>query len=141
MKLSHEAVPACLPVENVSHEKAVATGFGATRSKGDGSDLLEKVTLNKFSDQKCISSHRPQRNLNRGFDVNTQICYGDKNQSKDTCQGDSGGPLQVKNPHINCMYTVIGVTSFGNGCGTVGLPGVYTNVIVYVPWIENIVWP
>ncbi|XP_045540829.1 serine protease snake [Papilio machaon] len=141
MKLSHEAVPACLPVDTVSDEKAVATGWGATRNKGDNSDLLEKVTLTKFSERECSSSHRPQRKLERGFDANTQICYGDKYQSKDTCQGDSGGPLQVKNPHINCMYTVIGVTSFGSGCGTVGLPGVYTKVTAYVSWIEGIVWP
>jgi secreted trypsin-like serine protease len=55
-------------------------------------------------------------------------------------QGDSGGPLQVKNKRISCMYTIIGVTSFGSQCG-IGDPGVYTRVSKYVPWIESVVWP
>ncbi|KOB58195.1 Hemolymph proteinase 21, partial [Operophtera brumata] len=36
--------------------------------------------------------------------------------------GDSGGPLQVMNRKIVCMYTVIGVTSFGQACGFPGVP-------------------
>ncbi|XP_013139254.1 PREDICTED: serine protease snake-like [Papilio polytes] len=141
MTLSQEAVPACLPVETVSEEKAIATGWGATQHKGDASDQLEKVTLNKFTESECSASHQPHRNMLRGFDANTQFCYGDKLQSKDTCQGDSGGPLQVTSPHINCMYVVIGVTSFGKDCGTLARPGIYTKVSPYMSWIENIVWP
>ncbi|KOB75880.1 Serine protease HP21 [Operophtera brumata] len=56
-------------------------------------------------------------------------------------QGDSGGPLQVKNKKILCMYTVIGVTSFGQACGFTGVPAIYTRVAHYLPWIESIVWP
>lgn len=56
-------------------------------------------------------------------------------------QGDSGGPLQLKHKQIHCMYTVVGVTSFGRACGVKGEPGIYTRVASYVPWIESIVWP
>lgn len=43
-------------------------------------------------------------------------------EGKDTCQGDSGGPLFV--PTQNGRFQ-IGITSFGNGCGARGFPGVY----------------
>lgn len=57
-------------------------------------------------------------------------------------QGDSGGPLQVKKENdYYPIYSVVGVTSFGKACGIKNVPGVYTRVSQYIPWIENIVWP
>ena len=59
-----------------------------------------------------------------------------------SCGGDSGGPIQTNNTRdITCMYTIVGVTSFGAGaCGTKGIPGIYTKVHSYLDWIEGIVW-
>lgn len=39
-----------------------------------------------------------------------------------------------------CLYRIVGVVSFGPACG-IGLPGVYTRVAAYVPWVESVVWP
>ena len=50
------------------------------------------------------------------------ICGGERN--KDTCGGDSGGPLIA---HIDGRFTLVGVTSWGPGCGT-GIPGVYADI-------------
>lgn len=54
-------------------------------------------------------------------------------------QGDSGGPLQLRLADPYCMYSQIGIVSFGEVCAT--KPGVYTRVSHYISWIENIVWP
>ncbi|CAH2062117.1 unnamed protein product, partial [Iphiclides podalirius] len=141
MRLSEDAVPACLHIDTrVDDERAIATGWGATAYKGDNSDSLQKVTLRRFPDHECMAKYPPKRNLENGFDPKTQLCYGDRYESKDTCQGDSGGPLQLSAGRINCMYTIVGVTSFGNECGSPGMPGVYTRVSAYVSWIEGIVW-
>lgn len=56
----------------------------------------------------------------------------------DSCAGDSGGPLQMF-PTGCKVATVVGVVSFGIGCGT-HLPGVYTKVAHYMNWIEAYVW-
>ena len=57
---------------------------------------------------------------------------------KDSCAGDSGGPLIARESISDPMY-LVGIVSFGTKkCGK-GLPGVYTNVTTYIPWIlENL---
>ena len=46
--------------------------------------------------------------------TNNMICAG--GAGKDACQGDSGGPLVTQS---SASYTVIGVVSWGIGCGQV----------------------
>jgi secreted trypsin-like serine protease len=46
-------------------------------------------------------------------------------EGKDTCSGDSGGPMFARQSDKRYQ---IGITSFGNGCGARGYPGVYTEV-------------
>lgn len=48
--------------------------------------------------------------------------------------GDSGGPLMSKDKDTPYYY-IIGVVSFGVGCGYEGSPGVYARVDHYINWI------
>jgi hypothetical protein len=61
------------------------------------------------------------------------ICaLGDKGQ--DSCNGDSGGPLawyRKQGP------VLVGLVSFGPGCGLEGTPGVYMDVAYFRDWIEG----
>ena len=53
---------------------------------------------------------------------------------KDSCSGDAGGPLFATESEVSYQ---IGLVSFGtNLCGR-GIPGVYTRVAAYLPWIES----
>ena len=55
---------------------------------------------------------------------------------RDTCSGDSGGPLLVKSDRHSPTF-LLGVVSFGiKHCGT-GVPGVYTNIQNFMPWIRS----
>lgn len=109
---------------------------------GDKSDPLLKVTLDLFTYAECNDTFQYDKNrrLRDGIVDATQFCAGSRTDNKDTCQGDSGGPLQVYHTY-HCMYSIIGVTSFGKACGLVNNPGVYTRVSAYLPWIESVVWP
>ncbi|XP_034235022.1 transmembrane protease serine 9-like isoform X2 [Thrips palmi] len=138
--------PACLhtdldgDTDTLRGELAVVTGWGAEAYGDDGSERLLKgnVTLRGLAECNTLDSR-----LARGLDPRTHLCAGgDGANPTDACNGDSGGPLQF--PALQgdpaCMFRVAGVVSFGPPCG-IGLPGVYTKVAPYVPWIEKIVWP
>lgn len=54
---------------------------------------------------------------------------------KDACTGDSGGPCLMK---IKNNWVLVGIVSWGSGCGKEKLPGVYTKVLSYNSWIRRI---
>ena len=52
----------------------------------------------------------------------------------DACQGDSGGPLICS---INGSAVLVGVVSYGDGCGEEGKPGIYANVNYFKKWFDS----
>ncbi|KAI8471443.1 MAG: trypsin-like cysteine/serine peptidase domain-containing protein [Monoraphidium minutum] len=65
---------------------------------------------------------------------------------QDTCQGDSGGPLAFsvdpsgrENPIAAgpAGDRIVGITSFGLGCGELNAPGVYASVPALSGWIKR----
>lgn len=60
--------------------------------------------------------------------------YTNPNDNVDSCFGDSGGPLLY---NYNGKYQLIGLVSWGRGCGITGYPGVYTYVNYFRNWIKK----
>jgi secreted trypsin-like serine protease len=63
-------------------------------------------------------------------DPTPEIILAGKN-GEDTCQGDSGGPAYV---WVENHYEVLGVTSWGNGCG---VEGHYTDLRAHSTFIAE----
>jgi len=107
------------------------SGWGHLKSKGSGvPDMLREVQVKVLHDNIC------QKMLN-GYPwdqkTETMLCAG--GEDKDACQGDSGGPLVCEDDAGDrCLA---GVVSWGVGCATEGIPGVYTNVRKYDQWIRE----
>ncbi len=81
------------------------------------------------SDSTCSSAYPSD------LEPESMLCAGE--EGKDSCSGDSGGPLAC--PHSDGDPKLAGVTSFGQGCGEPGFPGVYTDVAYYLDWIQQTV--
>jgi secreted trypsin-like serine protease len=65
-----------------------------------------------------------------------QICAGHvKRRNEDSCNADSGGPL-VRLDSNECPV-LVGLVSYGIGCGKEGVPGVYTRVSAFHDWIKQ----
>ena len=107
-----------------------ATGWGVTSE--DGFFLaanLQKVSLPLVSDETCYQTYQYLMRDN-------MICAGE--EGKDSCSGDSGGPLVCPLPaQAEAGPVLVGVTSWGQGCGRPGKPGVYTEVAYFTDWLHN----
>ncbi|XP_013141949.1 PREDICTED: trypsin-1-like [Papilio polytes] len=142
VKFNNNVRPACLwPKPDFgSYQKGIATGWGVIDpDTQQTSNELQKVSLSLLTNRYCKPLLKPNRYWD-GF-VDSQMCAGEMRGGKDTCQGDSGSPLQVVSSDNQCIYYVVGVTSFGGKCAKSGQPAVYTRVSSYLDWIESIVWP
>ncbi|MFP2902442.1 serine protease [Corallococcus sp. 4LFB] len=128
-------VPVCLPApgERVAENTmATVAGWGLTQEGGyDTSSLLLQVGVPVLRHQDVANSYRSQGIV---IDESAMLGAGYPQGGKDACQGDSGGPLVVKGSQ---GYVLQGIVSFGVGCARAGLPGIYTRVSNYIPWINT----
>mmetsp|Transcript_12948 Transcript_12948/g.25042 ORF Transcript_12948/g.25042 Transcript_12948/m.25042 type:complete len:1027 (+) Transcript_12948:330-3410(+) len=76
--------------------------------------------------------HNDVCNLELNLNIaDSMVCAGGV-AGRDACQGDSGGPLfSVRDGN----YQLVGLVSFGDGCGNEGVPGVYTRLSSFRSWI------
>lgn len=113
-----------------------ATGHAAignsTRDLGGKPQVSSTILLEAKLKKVPISTCNDNPNYKAaGYSIQEgQVCaLGD---NSDTCQGDSGGPLVYYTRH---GPRLVGIISFGPGCGLPGTPGVYTDVAYYRGWI------
>jgi len=138
IKLDHpvpyawNARPACLPVpeRNFTGSMAVVAGWGKTHEIGDVSKYLREIEVPVISNVICQTLGF----LNEEISEN-MMCAGYEYGRIDSCHGDSGGPLMVK-ARDNKMV-LVGIVSWGEGCGRKNFPGVYTKVERFLDWIEQ----
>ncbi|XP_037870031.2 uncharacterized protein LOC119629151 [Bombyx mori] len=130
--------PACLPDKytDYSGQRCWTTGWGkdAFGSNGKYQNTLKEVDVPILSHGQCQQQLRQTRlgynyELGQGF-----ICAGGE-EGKDACKGDGGGPLVCER---GGTWQLVGVVSWGIGCGQVGVPGVYVKVSHYLDWISQI---
>ncbi|XP_031631924.1 serine protease persephone-like [Contarinia nasturtii] len=139
--------PACLHTSMGDLGDLIVTGWGLTdpvRMSSMSNELL-KAQVKTIPLSECNSTfvewNRKVSNFSafqNGLDEG-QYCAHDPEGKKDSCFGDGGGPLQFF-PNNSKTATVVGIVSFGHGCGT-SFPTIYTRVAQYLDWIEPIVWP
>ncbi|GAB6028792.1 Transmembrane protease serine 9 [Chamberlinius hualienensis] len=85
------------------------------------------VTVTVITQKQCNSSYQ-------GSITSNMLCAAVPGGGKDSCQGDSGGPMVYK---CGSSHMLVGIVSFGNGCGRASFPGVYTNVMKELSFIKS----
>ncbi|MFH8366548.1 S1 family peptidase [Streptomyces sp. NPDC018031] len=105
---------------------AAVYGWGDTRGDGSYSRTLRSAAVRVLNDTHCAraypvggdGTYRPK----------SMVCAGLPEGGRDACQGDSGGPLVARGK-------LIGLVSWGSGCGEAGSPGVYTRISAVAPLV------
>lgn len=127
-------------IEASANTELTVAGWGSISYLGPQSPRLLKkdvFTLN-ISGCKSVYSHL-------GLTVSdSMFCANSDDGSKraqsgnqittDVCQGDGGGGAVRLNPLTN-SYQLVGIVSWGVGCGDRAFPGIYTSVSAIADWI------
>ncbi|MDO0911110.1 serine protease [Streptomyces sp. DT2A-34] len=98
---------------------ALVYGWGDITGAGDYARSLRAARVHVLPDALCRAAY-PGGGSGR-YLADSMVCAGEQEGGRDACQGDSGGPLIAHGK-------LIGLVSWGSGCGRGGTPGVYTRV-------------
>ncbi|NXJ78064.1 TM11E protease, partial [Trogon melanurus] len=123
----------CLP--EASHvfpdnSSCFVTGWGALKNDGSSVNELRQAEVKIISTETCN-----RRQVYGGAITPGMLCAGYLEGQVDACQGDSGGPLVHANSRG--IWYLVGIVSWGDECGKVNKPGVYTRVTYYRNWINS----
>ncbi|MFJ4502619.1 S1 family peptidase [Streptomyces sp. NPDC088864] len=107
---------------------ATVYGWGDTTGYGDYASSLRSAEVSILPDSSCEQAYPGGRTGT--YDASSMLCAGEPQGGYDACQGDSGGPLVAQGK-------LVGLVSWGNGCGVAGSPGVYTRVSAALGWLPD----
>ncbi|XP_062827045.1 transmembrane protease serine 12 isoform X1 [Anolis carolinensis] len=107
------------------------SGWGLKKENGSASYILREAQVKLIPLEICNSLGWYMGSVSKN-----NICAGSESGHVDSCQGDSGGPLMcyLKNED---KYYLIGITSYGYGCGRPRSPGIYVNLAKYKDWLHS----
>uniref|UniRef100_A0A8C4ZLC2 Transmembrane protease serine 7 n=1 Tax=Gadus morhua TaxID=8049 RepID=A0A8C4ZLC2_GADMO len=129
--------PVCLPTPSFTPgplRPCWVTGWGYRSeggSKGGSKVLpavLQKAQVSLLSPSECKKRFHPV--------TARMLCAGVPSGAQDACNGDSGGPLACQ-ASAGGRWFLMGIVSWGSGCGRPRLPGVYTRVSKLTSWIHQ----
>ncbi|MEU5435056.1 serine protease [Streptomyces sp. NPDC020719] len=107
---------------------ATVYGWGDTSGRGSYASGLRATGVKVLSDGVCARAY--PGNSDGEYLGATMLCAGDPAGGHDACQGDSGGPLVARG-------RLIGLVSWGSGCGEAESPGVYTRISAFTASSRN----
>ena len=127
----------CLPDADFSPSNCTVTGWGKSAfGTGDFQTVLKSITLPVVDDYTCQNALRRTR-LGQRFVLHESFMCAGGREGRDACTGDGGSALVCQDPADPERYVQVGVVSWGIGCGTAGLPGVYADVRRFTDWIAE----
>ena len=126
------ASPIALGEEDLWRPGAAFNIFGWGHQNADGvvPDVLRTASVPVNSDADCGDAY------GIAYEPDNMICAGDiVNGGIDTCAGDSGGPLAVLDG--SGTWRLLGLVSWGFGCGEPHFPGVHARIPTFRDWIAS----
>ncbi|CAH0715104.1 unnamed protein product, partial [Brenthis ino] len=101
--------------------------------------ILKKIRLSLVAPQDCQNSLQKSR-LGPFFRLHSSLTCAGGEEGVDTCDKDGGSSLvcPIGNDENNVRYAVVGIVSYGIGCGVKNRPGVYVNIPQIYAWVNEV---
>ncbi|XP_006877907.1 PREDICTED: vitamin K-dependent protein C-like [Chrysochloris asiatica] len=133
--LSQTIVPICLPDSGLSEreltqvgQEMVVTGWGYhNEAKSNRTFVLNFIKIPMAPRNECIQ-------VMDNVVSENMLCAGILGDPRDACEGDSGGPMVTS---FRGTWFLVGLVSWGEGCGRLNNYGIYTKVSHYLDWIHR----
>lgn len=130
----------CLPPQDAIFDssRCLVSGWGKTTTSDTNrmTHILKNIDLPIVAHDTCQEQLRKTR-LGEKFRLHsTFVCAGGE-EGKDACMGDGGSPLVCPIDETEINYVQVGIVSWGVGCATKDVPGVYTHVAYFRNWIDK----
>lgn len=134
VRFSYYVQPICLPQRPPMRQKYLVSGWSRSfipNADGHNQKLVSKLT--EIQLESCMNHELLP------FVGEEHICAGVQNPNERACFADSGGPLMGYERKDDGQFrlTVVGVSYMDMECDRSDLPGVYTRVFDYMPWISK----
>ncbi|XP_077147052.1 vitamin K-dependent protein C [Ranitomeya variabilis] len=141
LRLSQPAVyskyvlPICLPSYGLASKiltlegtETIVTGWGnQEESHRNRSNILSYIQIPIVPNENCST-------VMQNPVTGNMLCAGMLGDNQDACSGDSGGPMVT---YFGDTWFLVGLVSWGEGCGRLNNFGIYTKVNNYLPWIQQ----
>jgi secreted trypsin-like serine protease len=120
-------------IEESGDAQLVIAGWGTTSYLGRPSSVLLEAAVHTIQLQGCQSRYdHSKRTI-----PSTSFCATGEAVA-DACQGDSGGSA-FRHDDSSDTYQLVGIVSWGIGCGDDAYPGIYTRASWVSTWIKPII--
>lgn len=111
-------------------DNLIAIGMGRQTEAGNLSFTIRDVTIPAADQKACADAYQqlepPRQVVNKNM-----FCAG--TIEKSPCKGDSGGPLLT----TGANKTLVGIISWGAGCGRKNFPTVFARISGAEGWLTN----
>lgn len=128
-----EMIPAVLNTIKKMPEDGMAVRAVGYGSPGNGEANLRQVDVRIVGFEECKEIYGSGTINGREILADAHVCAGTLRGGCGTCSGDSGGPLLA---YEGDKAVVVGISSFGVGCGDFEFPDGYARMSTYVDWVR-----
>ena len=112
-----------------THAQIRVTGWGVTERRYEPTVKLLYIEIPYVEGSICDAKKSYDGRITANM-----LCAGEQAGGKDACDGDSGGPATAV---VDGTRRLLGLVSWGIGCGDPDMYGVYTRVSRFRDWITE----
>ncbi|XP_041439279.1 acrosin-like [Xenopus laevis] len=132
IEFNSESQVACIPMPSAQLQhftECYIAGWGSHDESAEPVRIMQEAKVEQIDAKVCNGTKWYKGRLG-----DSNLCASQKAGATYSCQGDSAGPLMCKGSKAQ-HFSVVGIASWGSGCGGTYSPGVYTSVQKLLPWI------